>query len=68
MVKLLIISITVLLICMIFLCFNIIFRKNGKFPKTHVSQNTELRKRGITCVQSQDFETRHKTIKIKEHQ
>ena len=67
MVKLLLFSIIVLFICMLLLCINILLRKNGRFPKTHVSQNSELRKRGITCVKSQDFETRHKNKGVNEH-
>lgn len=67
MLKLIIVSAIVIFICVLFLCINIIFRKNGTFPKTHVSQNKELRRRGITCIQSQDFEIRHKSVGIKEH-
>ncbi len=32
------------------LCFNIIFRKDGKFPETDVGGNREMRKRGIRCA------------------
>ncbi len=32
------------------LCFNVIFRKNGKFPETDVGGNREMRKRGIRCA------------------
>ncbi len=67
MIKLLIISGAVLLICMLFLCINIIFKKNGSFPNIHVSQNKTLRDKGITCVQSQDFKIRHQAKCIKEH-
>jgi hypothetical protein len=49
------------------LCIEMIVKKNGSFPKSHVSQNKELRKRGITCVQSQDFEQRHKKQPIKQN-
>lgn len=38
---------------MIFLCVNILFKKNGQFPNTHVSGNKALTDRGITCAQSQ---------------
>ena len=43
------------------LCVRILLKKNGRFVKTHVSQSKEMRKRGITCVQSQDFAMRHKS-------
>ena len=35
------------------LCFNIIFRKNGKFPETEISSNAEMRKRGIRCAKEE---------------
>ena len=34
--------------------------KNGTFPKTHVSQSKAMRDKGIHCVQTQDYEERHK--------
>ena len=40
----------------------IFFTKNGKFPNSHVSGNKEMRKRGVTCVQSQDREERRKML------
>ena len=32
-------------LCIIGLCFNIIFRKDGKFPETEIENNKEMRKR-----------------------
>lgn len=55
-----VISIGILLISFVFLAIKILFVKNGTFPKTHVSQSKAMRERGIHCVQSQDFEERHK--------
>lgn len=46
---------------MLFLCVRILFKKNGRFVKTHVSQSKAMRDRGVTCVQSQDFAMRHKS-------
>ena len=60
MLQTIIISVGILLISFVFLAIKIVFTKNGSFPKTHVSQNKEMRKRGITCVQSQDFAERHR--------
>lgn len=37
------------------LCFNIIFRKNGKFPETEVSRNKEMRKLGIRCAKEEEL-------------
>lgn len=42
-------------ICIIGLCFNIIFRKNGKFPETEISSNREMRKRGIRCAKEDEL-------------
>ena len=66
MLKLALISVIIIGTCIVFLCIGIILKKNGSFPKSHVSQNKELRKRGITCVQSQDYEQRHKNKPIKQ--
>lgn len=52
--KLIIFSSLILALCVFFMCVQIIFKKHGRFPKTHVSSSKEMRKRGITCVQSQD--------------
>ena len=41
---------------MVLLCINIIVKKNGKFPNTHIGGNPALRKKGIKCAQTQDFE------------
>lgn len=36
------------------MCFNIIFRKDGKFPEYEVSSNKEMRKLGIRCQREMD--------------
>lgn len=41
-------------LCVVGLCFNIIFRKNGKFPETEISRNPEMRRRGIRCVNEEE--------------
>lgn len=40
-------------ICMLGMCFNIIFRKKD-FPKYDVGSNEEMRKRGIRCYKDED--------------
>ena len=42
-------------LCVIGLCFNIIFRKNGRFPETEISRNKEMRKRGIICAKEEEL-------------
>lgn len=44
----------------------IIFKKNGRFVKTHVSSSKAMRDRGVTCVQSQDRAARKFQKAIKE--
>ena len=38
------------------MCFNIIFRKDGRFPEYEVSQNKDMRRLGIRCMHEQDAE------------
>lgn len=56
MLEVAVLSVIIILICLILLCVNIILKKNGKFPNTHVGGNPVLRKKGIKCAQTQDFE------------
>lgn len=55
MLQLFVISLVVVAICVIGLCFNIIFRKDGKFPDTEVSSNKEMRKLGIRCAKEEEM-------------
>ena len=48
-------------VAMLLLSVRVLFKKNGRFVKTHVSQSKAMKERGITCVQSQDFAMRHKS-------
>lgn len=67
MIETLAITVLIVAICLAFLAIKIIFKKNGRFPNTHVSGNKAMRKRGIGCVQSQDREARTpKRIQVKE--
>ena len=42
-------------LCVFGLCFNIIFRKDGKFPETEIENNREMRKRGIKCAKEEEM-------------
>ena len=33
---------------------NILFRKNGKFPETHIGKNKAMKDRGIHCANTTD--------------
>lgn len=62
MFKTILIAIAFLGVAILLFGVKIFFTKNGKFPNSHVSGNKEMRKRGVTCVQSQDREERRKML------
>ena len=66
MLQTFILCVLILGICIVMLSVQILLKKNGQFVKTHVSQSKEMCKRGIGCVQSQDYAARHQPQKIKE--
>lgn len=53
-IKLFIICIIFLVASFILLGIRILLKSNGRFPETHISRNTEMQKRGITCAQDTD--------------
>jgi hypothetical protein len=57
---LMVIAIAVVALCFALLAFNLIFRKNGRFPETEIGRNKNMRKLGITCVQQDERNTRRK--------
>lgn len=65
MFKTILIAIAFLGVAILLFGIKIFFTKNGKFPNGHVSGNKEMRKRGVTCVQSQDREERRKMLNSK---
>ena len=62
MIKTFLIAIAFLGVAILLFGVKIFCTKNGKFPNSHVSGNKEMRKRGVTCVQSQDREERRKML------
>ncbi len=45
------------------LSIGLIFKKNGRFPSTHVGGNRAMQQRGISCHTSQHKDAqRHKTL------
>jgi len=46
-------AVGIVAVAVFLLSFNIIFRKNGKFPDTHIGRNKEMKKRGILCAANQ---------------
>ncbi|QZT39140.1 hypothetical protein K5X82_15370 [Halosquirtibacter xylanolyticus] len=53
-VKLVLISIVLVGICVAGLATQILLKKNGQFPHTHVGGNREMKKRGLICAKSYD--------------
>lgn len=52
---------------MVLMSVTILFRKNGRFPNTHVCGNKHLRQRGITSAQTQDKQAqRENKMAVKE--
>lgn len=43
-------------LCLVGLCFNIIFRKNGRFPDTEIESNENMKKLGIKCAKAEEIE------------
>jgi len=52
--SLFIITVVILAIAVFLFSFNIIFRKNGKFPESEIGHNKEMRKLGLMCAKSQE--------------
>ena len=53
--EILLASVVLVALCVFGLCFNIIFRKDGKFPETEIENNKEMRKRGIQCAKEDEI-------------
>lgn len=52
--KVFVITIILVGLCVFGLCFNIIFKKDGKFPDGEIAHNKELKKRGIVCASAEE--------------
>ncbi len=53
--KIFLVTLAVVALCVVGLCFNIIFRKDGKFPETEISSNKEMKKLGIRCAKEEEM-------------
>lgn len=54
----LLVTAVMLFVAVLAMSFKVLFVKGGKFPNIHIGGNKEMKKRGITCVTSQDREAR----------
>lgn len=50
----------ILVICVVLLSVKVIFKKNGRFPNTHIEGNRALGKKGIRCAKTMDREAARK--------
>ncbi|WP_158576025.1 hypothetical protein [Bacteroides sp. OF04-15BH] len=68
MLKTLLFTLIIVAACMALLAIKILFKKNGRFPNTHIGHSAAMRKRGINCVQSMDrMERKENPHRIAEH-
>ena len=54
MLKVALLTVGIVTISVALLCVKLIVQPNGKFVSSHISDNKEMQKRGIHCVQSMD--------------
>ncbi|MCQ2165952.1 MAG: hypothetical protein MJY49_00785 [Bacteroidales bacterium] len=54
--KVFIAALVLVALCLVGLCFNIIFRKNGHFPDTEIENNEQMKKLGIKCAKAEEME------------
>lgn len=53
--KTLLLTLALIAVAVTLLGVRIFFVKGGKFPNTHIHDNPEMRKRGITCARDKKF-------------
>jgi hypothetical protein len=53
-ITIILLAIALVAIAFLGLAIQILFKKNGKFPNTHVGGNPALQKQGISCAKTQD--------------
>jgi hypothetical protein len=54
MIKIILLAVALVSIAMLGLATQILFKKGGKFPNTHVGGNKHLKRQGIACAKTQD--------------
>lgn len=52
--KIILLAIALVSIAILGLATQILFKRGGKFPNTHVGGNKHLKKQGVHCYQTQD--------------
>ena len=54
MIKVLLLTFLIIVICVLLMGVKVFFTKNGSFPDTHIGRNKAMKKRGIHCAKTQD--------------
>jgi hypothetical protein len=52
--KIILISVVLVAVALIGLATNLLLKRGGQFPNTHVGGNKHLKKNGVHCYQTQD--------------
>ena len=55
MMTTLLLTLAIVGLAVLLLGVKIFFVKGGRFPNTHIHDNAEMRKRGITCARDKEF-------------
>ena len=55
MMATLILTLVIVAVAVLLLGVKIFFVRGGRFPNTHIHDNPEMRKRGITCAKDKEF-------------
>ncbi|MBQ9465882.1 MAG: hypothetical protein IJU62_02765 [Muribaculaceae bacterium] len=55
MIATVMIVVALVAIAVVLLGVKIFFVKGGRFPNTHIHDNAEMRRRGITCARDKEF-------------
>lgn len=67
--KIILFAVVIMVIVILSLAIQILFRKNGKFPNMHIGANQYMKDHGVTCVQTYDRMEQakvHKELRFKE--
>ena len=59
MMATLLLTLAIVGLAVLLLGVKIFFVKGGRFPNTHIHDNAEMRKRGITCARDKEFYNYH---------
>ena len=55
LMKVLLLTLAIVGLAVLLLGVKVFFVKGGRFPNTHIHDNAEMRKRGITCAKDKEF-------------